>query len=100
MAKNRMRSELANSVKLKAQLHKIKSLHLVFEVGFSRFPASLCTNVLIDETLTDDQISFQRPGGGSIEYYNLTDIKIIRRLRTKKWMIELKALADPAQETP
>lgn len=100
MARNRMRSQLTNTQELKDKIHKIKSLHLVFEVGSMRFKASDCTNVAIDETAADDQIAFQRPGGVAIEYYNLTDIRMIRRLRTKKWMIEIKGSALPAQETP
>lgn len=62
MAKARDRSQLSNLVKLKALLHKIKSLHVVFEVGTERFPASACSNVLIDETLGSNNIQFNRPG--------------------------------------
>jgi hypothetical protein len=102
LQRSRLRSELATAsyAETKRLLAKIKTQHLVFQVGNYRVKASDCTNVLIDETQADDQIQFQRPGGAGVEYYDMSDIQIIKRLRNKKWLIHIKTNADPAQATP
>lgn len=98
LSRSRLRSELpANTnAELKRLLNKIKSQRLVFQVGYERFKSTACTNVLIDETAGSAQIQFQRPGGVSVENYDFADIQIIKRLRTKKWLIHIKLTANPA----
>lgn len=101
------RTKLHNPAKLLTVMQKIAKLYgqkksrVVFEIaGGDRFNASECTNVAFDPTAADDQIAFQRPGGSVVEYYNLSDIVTIKRLRTKKYLIRIGFTADPAQATP
>lgn len=61
MAKNRIRSQLANTAELKSRLNKIKGMKVVFQIGSDRFAASDCANLLIDETAVSDNIQFNRP---------------------------------------
>lgn len=102
LSKSRLRSELANTTETDRLLNKIAALlaqsarHVVFQKGTARFSAANCTNVAIDETLDEDNIQFQRPGGSAVEYYDTADIQLIKRLRTKKWLIKIKASADDA----
>lgn len=99
LMKSLYKSELTAAKKQKL-LNKIKSLHIVFQVGSARFDARRCTGVAIDEAALDDNIVFTRPGGGSAEYYDLADVIEIRRLRSQKWLVKINASADPAQATP
>ena len=100
-----IRSKLADVNKRKKVMTKIASLfaqrasRVVFEVDGVRFSAAAATNVAFDVEAADDQIAFQRPGGVSVEYYDLTDIAVIKRLRTKKYLIRIKRGADDAQAT-
>lgn len=99
------RSRLSNAAKTVALLSKISALHagkpnrVVFEVDGIRFSASEATNVAFDPSAADDQIVFRRPAGVADEYYDLGDIQVIKRLRTKKYLIRIKAGADSAQAT-
>jgi hypothetical protein len=101
-----MRSQLANSAERLRLLNKIKDLYtekasrLVFEIAGARFGAEECTNVALDFTLADDNIEFQRPGGLAVEYYDNADIIMVKRLRTKKYLIVLADAADEAEATP
>jgi hypothetical protein len=95
MAKGLIRSQLANTAELQAKLNKIKNQKVVIEMGSARFNLADCTNVAIDPSAANDAIQFQRPGGSSVENYELSDIESIRRLRSKKYCIKLKQLADP-----
>jgi hypothetical protein len=99
----RLRSELPNTALTQSYLNKIAadlaqgpSTRVVFEIGFDRFSAHDCTNVTITGTGTIANISFQRPGGSIVEHYDLADIENIRRLRTKKHLIVIKAGSNPA----
>jgi transcriptional regulator NrdR family protein len=80
-------------------LSKIKAMNLIFEIGNERIDSRDLTDLVIDEGAADDQIAFTRPGGVAVEYYDLTDIVSIRRLRTRRWAIKLADNADPAQAT-
>lgn len=106
----RLRSELGDLNVTLSLLAKIRenlfeqSNRVVFEVknpsgGFDRINSSLCTNVVVNEQLAADQIQFKRPGGSAVEYYDITDITDIRRLRTKKHLIQLNYSANPAVVT-
>ena len=100
--KSRMRSELPNTTELKRQMAKIKANYtaksstLVFEKAGVRIKASACTNVALDETLANNNIQFQRPDGVAVENYDLADIRMIKRLRTKKYLVIISDLADDA----
>lgn len=62
MAKNLIRSRLADTAELKRKLNKIKGQHVVVEIGSARMNSRDCSNFLIDETATNDPIQFNRPG--------------------------------------
>jgi hypothetical protein len=86
---------LALLLKIQA-LYAAKPSRVVFEVaGSDRFNATEATNVAIDPEAANDQIQFQRPGGAEVELYDLSDIVVIKRLRTKKYLIRIGAAADP-----
>lgn len=94
--KPRVRSQLAATSELVRLFAKIKTQTLVFQVGDDRFAARNCTNVAIDEVAVSGQITFRRPGGGSDEVYDFTDLLIVKRLRNKKWLVSIKAGSNPA----
>lgn len=100
--RSRLRSELTNLNETKSILGEIR-VHLavqdnraVFQIGSDQFNSHDCTHVLVDESLAHDNIQFQRPGGAAVEKYDIADLYLIRRLRTKKHLILLKAGSDPA----
>lgn len=111
-SRSRLRSELSNIGELKLILTKIALLYsqnhhrVVFETdapngstqdsGFDRFNAADCTSVSFAPNSSTNTINFKRPGGSVVEHYDYTDIQIIRRLRTKKWLIRILGSADPA----
>ena len=98
-------SRLLDPAKRAKILEKIKSLHglkptsLVFEVDGKRHSAADCTGVNLDLAASDDQIVFQAPGDGAPRYYDLADIELIKRLRTRKYLIKIKTGANSAQAT-
>lgn len=103
---SRQRSQLAQTAETKRLLVKIAALYaqkaarLVFEKAGQRFGAEECTNVALDFNAADDNIVFRRPGAGSNEYYDTADILMVKRLRTKKYLIVIKDAAASAQATP
>jgi hypothetical protein len=97
---SRFRSKLKQAGMTAKVLGAIKGKHLVFEISGVRIHARDCTNVAIDELAADDNIVFRRPGAGANEYYDLADVKMIRRIRSRKWVIQINPAADPAQATP
>lgn len=96
--RSRLRSELPNTAETKKVLAKIKFLlaqkgnRVSFEKGGFRINASLCTGVVVDGTLTTGNIQYQAPGG-TLQIYNTSDIYMIRRVRTKKYVIEITSTA-------
>ncbi len=94
--KSLYRSGLKSTGKTAEVLGKIKIKHIVFEVGTTRFDMRACTGVVIDETALSNNITFTRPGGSTPEVYNLADITAFRRLRSKKWLVKISGLANPA----
>jgi hypothetical protein len=100
--RSRLRSELKNLNETNKVLAKIefllsqKSTRVVFEKGGFRINASLCTNVIVDYDLASGQIQYQPPGAGAPQIYNTSDIIMIRRVRTKKYVIEINPSAVSA----
>jgi hypothetical protein len=103
LKRSRLRSGLSNSTETTALLNKIAALvtlsknHVVFELDKSvRFRGVDCTSIVIDPALGSANIQFQAPGDGAVRNYDTADIQMIRRLRTKKYLIILKSNANPA----
>jgi hypothetical protein len=100
--RSRLRSELTDIVRTKQIINKIKGLfadkarRVEFQIGNSRFNAADCTSVVIDETLSVANFQFKRPGGSVVENYDLADLIMVRRLRTKKYLIHIDQNANPA----
>lgn len=100
----RLRSILADTAKLQAYLNKIGAelaegpdTRVVFEIsGSVQFNSHDCTSVVVTGTGTTANIQFKRPGGSTVENYDLADIENIRRLRTKKHLIVIKFGSNPA----
>ena len=100
LLKSLYRNKLDESAKLTALLKKIKELaaerasRLVIDFGLLRFRGDELTSFTIDETLSVGTIVFN--DGLTTRTFDKADIRLIRRLRTKKWAIEIKANANPA----
>jgi hypothetical protein len=97
---SRYRSSIKNDpAKKKELLKKIKSLKVVFQVGTARFEAKDCTGVAFDEEAAggaSPNVTFTRPGGSTPENYDMADIVEFRRLRSRRWLIVISGLANPA----
>lgn len=86
-----------NAISVQIQTGVTTATQLVAALNASA-PASALINPTITGTASTPQTAPVAPtpltGGvtaGSLERYATTDIKMIRRLRNKKWMIEIKA---------
>lgn len=101
---SRMRSELKDTPKETRLLAHIKKLfdqkahHLTIQIGRRRVNAADCDAFAFDPTASGGTaaIVFTEKSGGDEETYDLADIQIIKRLRTKKYCIRLKDTANPA----
>lgn len=97
--KSQNRSRLRQPGRTRELLGEIKGKHLTFEVGTLRFDDHQCMEVAIDENAAgglSPNISFKRPGSETAERYDLNDITLIRRLRSRKWLIKIRGDANPA----
>lgn len=70
-----------------AVLYAQKHGRVVFEIGLARYRAQDCTAVTIDSTLGSGNVAFTTPDAVA-HSYNTVQIFLIRRLRTKKWLIK------------
>ena len=97
------RSRLNNLAKLKKWLNKIKDLHarkassFVIEIEGVRLKGQDLDTVTIDPDAANDNIIIKRGPADPLEYYDLADIKLIKRIRTKKYLIKIALGADPAE---
>ena len=96
--KPRLRSQLGNLTEFNLLMSKLKSLlaasprHITFQKGTAyRVSAADCASVVVDPAGTP-VIQFTR-SGQTAENYAEGDVQIIKRLRTKKYLIKIKATA-------
>lgn len=70
-----------------AALYAKSPRHVVFEIGLARYRGQDVTGVTIDSTLGSGNVAFTT--FDAVDHsYNTVQIFLIRRLRTKKWLIK------------
>lgn len=94
------RSQLKSAAKLTGLLKKIKDLYakhksgVVIKKGNSTYFGQKLVTLTIDETLATGTIILD--DGAGAQTYDKADIISIRRIRSRRWEIKLKASANPA----